>query len=147
MLDSIYNIQAKSTLHVVVANYTHKHAMLNKGQCIGHIETSIDHIPQTAINSLTTQMMLDEPIQPDSFTPPSHTLPDDVSKSVNQQLQLFKSQSAQDETSIGIIHLTKMQTDTGYSEAVSHRPYSITIDTSFFYITIKALLKGQVLYV
>ena len=65
-------------------------------------------MPQTAINSLTTQRMLDEYIQPDSFTPPLHTLPDDVRKSLNQLLETFKSQFAQDETSIGTTHLTKM---------------------------------------
>ena len=60
------------------ANYTYKHVTFNKGQCIGHIEPSIDPMPQTAINILTTQRMLDEHIQPDIFTPPLHTLQDDV---------------------------------------------------------------------
>ena len=74
-----------------------KAVTFNKGQCIVHIEPSIDHIPQTAINSLTTQKMIDEHVQPDSFTPPLHTL-----------LETFKSQFAQDETHIGNTHLTKM---------------------------------------
>ena len=81
--------------------------MFNKGQCIGHKEQSIDHMLQTAINSLTTQKMLDEYIQPDTFTPPLHTLPDDLRKLLSQLLETFKSQFAQDVTSIGITHLTK----------------------------------------
>ena len=48
-------------------------------------------MPQTSINSLTTQKMLDEHIQPDTFTPPLHTLLVDVRKSLNQLLETFKS--------------------------------------------------------
>ena len=101
--------------------------MFNKRQCIGHTEPSIDHMLQTSINSLTTQKMIDEHIQPDSFTPPLHTLPGDVRQSLNQLLETFKSQFAQDEISIGSAHLTKMQIDTGNSEPVSQRPYPITM--------------------
>ena len=38
--------------------------------------------------------MLDEYIQPDSFTSPLHTLPGDVRKSLNQVLETFKSHFA-----------------------------------------------------
>ena len=82
---------------------------------------------QTSINSLTTQKMIDEYIQPDTFTPPLHTLPGNVRKSLNQLLEIFKSQFAQDETSIGTTHLTKMQIDTGDSEPVSQKPYPIAM--------------------
>ena len=52
MLDGIYNAKDKSTLCIFVANYTYKHVIFNKGQYIGHIEPSIEHMPQTAISSL-----------------------------------------------------------------------------------------------
>ena len=52
------------------------HITINKGQCIGHVEPSINHMPQTAINSLTTQKIIDEHVKHDSFTPPLHTLPE-----------------------------------------------------------------------
>ena len=84
LLDGICNIKGKSQLHVLVANYTNKHVTFNKGQCIGHIEPSIDYMWQTAVNSLKTQKMIDEHIQPDSFTPPLHTLPEDVRKSTTR---------------------------------------------------------------
>ena len=80
MTDGIYNIKGRSTLYVLVANYTNKHVTFNKGQCIGHIEPSIDHMPQTSINSPTTQTMIDEYLQPDTFTSTLHTLPGDVRK-------------------------------------------------------------------
>ena len=41
---------------------------------------------QTAFNSVTTQKMIDEHVQPDSFKPPLHTLLGDVRKSLNQLL-------------------------------------------------------------
>ena len=73
LIDGIYNIKERSTLYILVANYTNKHVMFNKGQCIGHVEPSIDHMPQTAIKSLTIQKMLDKQVQSDTFTPPLHT--------------------------------------------------------------------------
>ena len=45
LIDGIYNIKDRLTLHILVANYTNKHVTFNKGQCIGHIEPSIDHMP------------------------------------------------------------------------------------------------------
>ena len=71
MFDGIYSIKDRS---ILLANFTNKHVIFNKGQCIGHTDLSIDHMPQTTINSLTTQKMIDEHIQPDSFTPSLHTL-------------------------------------------------------------------------
>ena len=60
-----------SLLLITQINMSH----FNKGQYIGHIEPSIDHMLQTAINSLTTQKVIDENVQPDTFTPHLHTLP------------------------------------------------------------------------
>ena len=50
------------------------------------MELSIDHIPQTSVNNITTKMMIDEHVQPHTFTPHLHTLLDDVRKSLNQLL-------------------------------------------------------------
>ena len=92
VFDGTYNIKGRSTLHVLVANYKIKPVTCNKGQCIGCIEPSIDHMPQTSINHLTTQMMIDKHVQPDTFTSSLHTLLCDVRKSLNQLLETFKSQ-------------------------------------------------------
>ena len=127
VIDGIYNIKGRSTLHIHVANYANKHVTCNKGQCIDHMEQSIDHMPQTSVNCITKQKMIDEHIPPGTFTPPLHTLLDNVRKSHNQLLETNKSQFEQDETSIGTTHLTKMQIDTGDSEPVSQRSYPITM--------------------
>ena len=80
---------------------------------------------QTPVNSIITQKMIDEHIQPDTFTPPLHTLLGSVRKSLSQLLETFKSQYVQDETSIGTTHLTKMQIGSGNSEPVLQRLYPI----------------------
>ena len=122
VIDGIYNSTDRLTLHALAANYTNKHIIFNKGKCIGHVEPSIDYMLQTAINSLKTQKMIDEHVQPDTFTPPLHTLPCDVAKSLNQLLETFKSQFTQDETSIGplispkwrLTHMTQNLSPTGH---------------------------------
>ena len=88
VIDGIY-IKDGSTLQVLVANYTNKHVTINKVQCIGHIKPSIDHMTQMSIISLTAQKMIDEYVQPNTFTPPLHILSGDVKKSLNQLLETF----------------------------------------------------------
>ena len=51
----------------------------------------------------------------------------DVKISLNQLLETFELQFAQDETNNGTTHLTKMHIDTGDSEPISQRPYSIAM--------------------
>ena len=47
-------------------------------------------MPHTSINSLITQKMIDDHIQPDTSTPPFHTLLGKVRKSLNQLLEHLK---------------------------------------------------------
>ena len=147
MIDGVYNIKDRSVLHILVAHYSNKHVTFNKRQCIGHMEPSIDHMPQTSIKSLTTQKMIDEHIQPDTFTPPFNTFLGDVRKPLNQLLETFKSQFAQNKTSIRTTHLTKMQTDMGYLEPVTQRPYPITMKHyGWIRIKINKILDAQVIH-
>ena len=145
VLDGIYNIKDRSTLHILVANYTNKNVTFNKGQCIGQIEQSIDHMPQTDINSLTTQKMIDKHVQPDSFAPALYNLLGDVRKSLNQLLGTCKSHCAQDGTSIGTTHLGKMQIDMDDSEPALHRPYPIAVKHYDWVRKINKLLDAQVI--
>ena len=70
---------------------------------------------------------IDEHVQPDTFTSLLYTLLGNVRKSLSQLLEIFKSQFAQDETSIGTTHLTKIQIETGDWELVSQRLYPIAM--------------------
>ena len=72
--------------------------------------------------------MIDEHLQPDIFTPPLYTFLGDVRKSLNQLLETFISQFAQDETTTGTTHLTKMQIFMGNSESVLQMTYPITMN-------------------
>ena len=146
VFDGIYNTKGRSPLHVLVANYTNKHVTCNKGQCIGHKEPSIDHMPQNSVNSITTQKMIDEHVPPGTFTPPLYNLPDNERKSLNQLLETFKSQYAQDGTSIGTTHLAKIQIDTGDSESVSQRSCPITMQHYDWAKNEIKLLNAQVIY-
>ena len=110
------------------------------------MESSIDHMPPTSINSLITQKMTDEHVLPDTFKPPCHTFPGNVRKSLNQLLGTYKSQFAQDETSIGRTQLTKMQIDTVNSEPVSQRQYPIAMKYyDWIRNEINKLLNAQVI--
>ena len=86
-------------------------------------------------------------IQPDTFPPPLHTPLGDVRKSLNQLLETFKSQFAQDETSIGTTHLPKMQIDMDDSEPVSQKPYPIAMKHyDWVRSEINKLLDAQVIH-
>ena len=97
----------------MVANYANKHITFNKGQCIGHMECPIDRMPRTPVCSVTKQKMMNDQVQPDTFTHPLHCLPLKVKCSLDDWWDSFKTQFTKDETSIGMTNLTKMQIDTG----------------------------------
>ena len=41
--------------YMIVTNYTTKHIVFDKGQFIGHMESPIDRMSKTSVNSVTTQ--------------------------------------------------------------------------------------------
>ena len=68
-------------------------------------------------------------------------------KLLNQLLETFKLQFAQDETNIGTAHLMKMQIYTGNSEPVWQRPYPITMNHyGWVRSEINKLLDAQVIH-
>ena len=104
-------------------------------------------MPQTDINSLTTQKIIDEHVQHDTFTPPLPTLPGDVRQSIKQLLETFKSQFVQDDKSIGTTHLLKIQIDTGNSDPVLQRLFPVTMKHyDWVRCEINKLLDAQVIH-
>ena len=93
----------------MIANYTNKHITFKKGHCIGHMEPTIFRLLQTPVNSVTTQKMMNDQVQLDTFTPTLHHFPPKVQCSLNKLLASFKTQFANDEMSIDMTNLTKMQ--------------------------------------
>ena len=71
--------------------------------------------------------MMSETVTPDTFNPPCHELSTAVQNDLELLLQEYELQSTKDETSIGTTPLTSMTIDTGTSEPVSQKPYSIAM--------------------
>ena len=82
---------------------------------------------QTPINNATTQWMLPKTIKPDSFTPPKYQLNSTIQQQLDNLLGTFKDQFTKDETTIGTTPLTQMSIDTGDSDPVSQKPYTVAM--------------------
>ena len=78
IINGIHNIKGKTSVNVLVSNYTNKHIAFNKGEYIGSLEPAIEDsvtsdIPSHAqpdthsTNSVTTQRMMAEEVEPDTF--------------------------------------------------------------------------------
>ena len=75
IINSIHNIKGKTSVNILVSNYTNKHIMFNKGEYVGHLEPALednnipfhDYTDAYSANSVTTQWMMAEHIEPDTF--------------------------------------------------------------------------------
>ena len=133
IINGIHSIKGKTSVNVLVSNYTYKHIKFNKGEYIGHLEPTItDNMtndqPEThSTNSVTLQKMMAEQVQLDTFKPPHHTLRPSIKSMLNTLLKEYILQFAKDEMSIGTTPLAEMTIDTGTSDPVSQKPYLIAI--------------------
>ena len=133
IISSIHKIKGKTSVNVLVSNYTNKHLMFHKGEYIRHLEPAVmdnNTIEQTEThqtNSITLKKMMAETVTPDTFNPPHHELSTTVKNELELLLQEYESQFAKDETSIGTTPLTTMMIDTGTSKPISQKPYPIAI--------------------
>ena len=105
IINGIHNIKGKTSVNVLVFNYTNKHIKFNKGEYIECLEPTItdnmtsDQPDAHSTNSVTLQKMMAEQVQLDTFNPPHYTLRSS----------------------------TEMTTDTGTSNPVSQKPYPIAM--------------------
>ena len=80
IIDGIHKIKGKTSLNILVSNYTNKHITFNKGGYIGCLEpaimddTTINDSETHSTHSVTLQKMMAEQVQPDIFDPPCHKL-------------------------------------------------------------------------
>ena len=70
------------------------------------------------MNGVTTQKMMPEEVELDTFEPPCHKLKLNIETKLEALLKEYESQFAWDETSIFTTPLTKMSIDTENSEPV-----------------------------
>ena len=107
IISGIHKIKGKTSVNVLVSNYTNKHLMFHKGEYIGHLEPAVmdnDIIEQTEThqtNSITLKKMMTEMVTPDTFNPPCHELSTTVWNELELLLREYECQFVKDETSIG----------------------------------------------
>ena len=130
---SIHKIKGKTSVNVLVSNYTNKHHTFHKGEYVGHLkpavmdDTTIEQRGTHQANSVTLKKMMAETVTPDTFNPPHHELPQTIQQELDALLQQYESQFTKDETTIGTKPLTSMTIDTGASNPISQKPYPIAM--------------------
>ena len=131
IISGIPKIKGKSSVNILVSNYTNKHLMFHKGEYVGHLEpaimdnNTIDQRETHQTNSVTLREMMAETVTPDTFNPSHHDLSKTIQNECNILLQEYESQLAKDETSIGTTPLTSMTI--GTSHPISQKPYPIAM--------------------
>ena len=80
IINNIHKIKGKTSVNILVSNYTNKHITFNKGQYIGCLEPTIpddmttDDSETHSTHSITLPKMMAEQVQPGTFDPPHHKL-------------------------------------------------------------------------
>ena len=131
IIDGIHKIKGKTSVNILVSNYTNKHLTFHKGEYIGHLKPvvldSTDQQDTHQTNSVTLMKMMSETVTPDTFNPPQHELSAAVQDNLKLLLQEYESIFTKDKTTIGTTPLTNMTIDTGTSDPVSQKPYPIAM--------------------
>ena len=76
-MNGIHNIKGKTSVNILVSNYSSKHVTFNKEEYLGHLE-NIDEEENShphknhahTTSSITTTKMMSEQVEPDAFEPP-----------------------------------------------------------------------------
>ena len=70
----IHKIKGKTSVNILVSNYTIKHLTFHKGEYIGHLKLAVldstDQQDTHQTNSMTLKKMMSETIMLDTFNPP-----------------------------------------------------------------------------
>ena len=74
IIDGICQIKDRTSLNILVSNYTNKHLTFHKGEYIGHLEPIVldpaDQRDAHQANSIILKKMMSETVTPDTFDPP-----------------------------------------------------------------------------
>ena len=95
IIDGIHKIKDKTSVNILVSNYTNKHLTFNKGEYFGHLEPvvldSTDQQETYQTNSMTLKKIMSETVTPDTFNPPCHELSAAVQDNLKLLLQEYWS--------------------------------------------------------
>ena len=78
IISGIHKIKGKTSVNILVFNYTNKHLTFHKGEYIRHLEPTVmdtNTIKQKETHqtkSVTLKKMMAERVTPDTFNPPHH---------------------------------------------------------------------------
>ena len=74
IIDGIHKIKDRTSVNILISNYTNKHLAFHKGEYIGHLELIVldttDPGDAHHANSVTLKKMISETVTPDTFDPP-----------------------------------------------------------------------------
>ena len=133
IISSIHKIKGKTSVNVLVSNYTNKHLTFHKGEYIRHLEQAVmdnnttEQLEAHQTSGITLKKMMTETVTPDTFNPPHHELSTTVQNELEILLWEYESQFTKDETSIGTTPLTSMMIGTGTSKPISQKPYPLAM--------------------
>ena len=128
IINCIHKIKCKTTVNLLVSNYTNKDITFHKRDYGGNPEpaltddTAIDQTEAHQTNIVTLQKMMAEQVTPDVFNQPCHKLTANIQNKLDTLLKEYELQFVKDETFIRITSLTSMTIDTGNSDPVSQKP-------------------------
>ena len=123
IISGIHKIKGKTSVNVLVSNYTNKHLTFHKGEYIGHLEpavmdnNTVDQQETHQTNNVTLKKMMAETVMPDTFNAQCHELSTAVQNDLDLLLWEYESQFAKDETSLRTTPLTRM---TIYTSTLPH---------------------------
>ena len=106
IINGIHKIKGKTSVNILVSNYTNKHITFKKGEDIGHLESTItddmtiDDSESHSAHSINLHKIMAEQVQPDIFDPPCHKLKPGIQSKLDTLLKEYETQFAKDETSI-----------------------------------------------
>ena len=131
IIDGIHKIKGKTSVNILVSDYTNKDLTFPEGEYIGHLEPAVlgltDQQETHQTNSVILKKMMSETVTPDTFNPPHQGLSTAIQNDLELLLQEYELQFTKDETSFGTTPLTSMTIDTGTADPVSQKHYPIAM--------------------
>ena len=96
IISGIHKIKGKTSVNIIVCNYTNKHLTFHKGEYIGHFEPAVldttDQQETHQTNGVTLKKIMSETDTPDAFNLPCHELSTTVQNDPDLLLQEYESQ-------------------------------------------------------
>ena len=102
IVNGIHNIKGRTTVNILVSNYSNKHITFSKEEYIGHLEninegdSSQPHENPDAYttSSITMKRLMSEQVELDTFERPCHKLKPNIKTKLEALLKEYKSQFA-----------------------------------------------------